>query len=307
MKCQFFLFVRRFPFAAYSLSERLSNRHMIFYRTMNPADIETGLQLSRASRWNQVRRDWELFLQRNPQGCRVAVRDEHVIGTVTTVRYEQRFSWIGMVLVDPAERGQGIGTQLLREACAVSNDLPCVRLDATPAGYPVYRKLDFVEEYRLSRMEAVHVELDAETSAAQPLGLADLADIRALDEPAFGADRCDLLAWLLAGAPELAWVVWRGAALAGFVCGRRGANFTHLGPLVAVDEEAARQLVRACLYAKAEAPVILDVPQQHAGWLEWLAARGFREQRPFIRMYRGVVPVSGSPEHQFAILGPEFG
>jgi hypothetical protein len=116
-----------------------------------------------------------------------------------------------------------------------------------------------------------------------------------------------LLEWLLAGAPELAWVVRCGDALAGFVCGRRGFNFTHLGPLVAVDEDAARQLVRACLHAHSDAPVILDVPQQHAGWLEWLAARGFREQRPFIRMYRGVAPVSGSPEKQFAIMGPEFG
>lgn len=280
---------------------------MIHYRTMNSADIEAGLQLCRASRWNQVRRDWEFFLQRNPQGCRVAVRDEHVVGTVTTVHYEQRFSWIGMVLVDPAERGQGIGTQLLREAFTVSRDLPCVRLDATPAGYPVYRKLDFAEEYRLRRMEAAQVSLDAETSEAQPMRLADLADIRALDEPAFGADRRDLLEWLLTGAPELAWVVRRGGTLAGFVCGRRGFNFTHLGPLVAVDEDAARQLVRACLRVQSDTPVILDAPQQYMAWLEWLAARSFREQRPFIRMYRGAAPVSGSPEKQFAILGPEFG
>lgn len=280
---------------------------MLQYRTMNSADIEVGLQLCRSSRWNQVRRDWELFLQRNPQGCRVAVRGERVIGTVTTVRYQQRFSWIGMVLVDPAERGQGIGTQLLREAFAVSHDVPCVRLDATPAGYPVYCKLDFVEEYRLRRMEAAQFELDVETSDAQPLRTTDLADIRDLDEPAFGADRQDLLEWLLTGAPELAWVVRRGGALAGFVCGRRGFNFTHLGPLVAVDEDAARQLVRACLQARSDAPIILDVPQRHAAWLDWLSARGFREQRPFIRMYRGAAPVSGSPENQFAILGPEFG
>lgn len=280
---------------------------MTHYRNMNSADIEVGLRLCRASRWNQVRRDWELFLHRNQQGCRVAVRDERVIGTVTTVHYEQRFSWIGMVLVEASERGQGVGTQLLREAFAVSQALPCVRLDATPAGYPVYRKLGFVEEYRLSRMEAAQIELDTARSEAQPLRRTDLTDLGALDAPAFGADRRDLLDWLWAGAPELAWVVRRGGALAGFVCGRRGFNFTHLGPLVAVDEDAARQLVRACLRTQSGAPVILDVPQQHAAWLEWLAARGFREQRPFIRMYRGVAPVSGSPENQFAIMGPEFG
>lgn len=280
---------------------------MIHYRTMNSADIEAGLELCRASRWNQVRHDWELFLQYSPQGCRVAVRDERVVGTVTTVQYQQHFSWIGMVLVDPAERGQGIGTQLLREAFAVSHDVPCVRLDATPAGYPVYRKLDFVEEYRLSRMEAAQVKLETGTSTAQPMQPADLAEIIALDEPAFGANRRAMLEWLLAGAPELAWVVRRGEALAGFLGGRRGFNFTHLGPLVAVDVDAARQLVTACLRQQNIAPVILDVPQQHTEWLDWLAAAGFLEQRPFIRMYRGTAPDGGSPENQFAIMGPEFG
>jgi predicted N-acetyltransferase YhbS len=280
---------------------------MIHYRTMHSADIEAGLQLCRASRWNQVRRDWELFLQHDPQGCRVAVRDERVVGTVTIVQYQQRFSWIGMVLVDQAERGQGIGTQLLHEAFAVSHDVQCVRLDATPAGYPVYRKLDFVEESRLSRMEAAQVNLEISQSVAQPMQSADLPQIAVLDEPAFGASRSDLLAWLLNGAPELAWVLRRGATLAGFVCGRRGFNFTHLGPLVASDVEAARHLVTACLRQQNTAPVILDVPQLHTEWLEWLGAAGFLEQRPFIRMYRGAAPTSGAPEKQFAIMGPEFG
>jgi GNAT superfamily N-acetyltransferase len=280
---------------------------MIQYRIMNSDDIEAGLQLCRTSRWNQVCRDWEFFLAHGPQGCRVAVRDERVVGTVTTVQYQQRFSWIGMVLVDPAERGQGIGTQLLREAFTESRVVPCVRLDATPAGYPVYRKLDFAEEYRLSRMEATQVKLETGKSAAQPMQLADLPQIAALDEPAFGASRSDLLAWLLDGAPELAWVVRRGETLTGFLGGRRGFNFTHLGPLVASDVETARHLVTACLRQQNIAPVILDVPQQHTEWLEWLAAAGFLEQRPFIRMYRGAAPVSGSPEKQFAIMGPEFG
>jgi hypothetical protein len=44
-----------------------------------------------------------------------------------------------------------------------------------------------------------------------------------------------------------------------------------------------------------------------AEWLQWLAAIGFIEQRPFTRMYRGVNRFPGVPEKQFAILGPEFG
>src|SRR5215475_6038359 len=125
------------------------------FRDMTPADVAAGLALTRAARWNQTEREWELFLRLSPEGCRVAVIDERVVGTVATARYEDRFAWIGMVLVDPAERGQGIGSRLMAEALDVLKDMPSIRLDATPAGHAVYRKLDFVDEYRLSRMETV--------------------------------------------------------------------------------------------------------------------------------------------------------
>src|SRR5215510_4331795 len=104
---------------------------MIHFRDMTTADIEAGLALCRASRWNQLDRDWELFLHLSPRGCRVAVKDGQVVGTVTTVRYQDRFCWIGMVLVDPAERRQGIGTRLLRESFSLLKGEQSIRLDAT--------------------------------------------------------------------------------------------------------------------------------------------------------------------------------
>jgi GNAT superfamily N-acetyltransferase len=278
----------------------------IHYRTMQPEDIATGLQLCRASRWNQVERDWELFLQCSPDGCRVAVQGPAVVGTVTTVNYQARFSWIGMVLVDAAMRGQGIGTQLLREALAVIGADGCARLDATPAGFPVYHKLGFVEEYCLSRMEGVPASRQW-LHEAQPLQPADLAELGAWDEAVFGADRSALLTWLLAGAPELCWVVRRAGKLRGYVLGRCGHNFIHIGPLIAEEDATAQQLAIACFNQAGDAPLVLDVPQQQTGWLSWLTELGFHEQRPFIRMRRGMLHHPGQVASQFAIVGPEFG
>src|SRR5215468_725593 len=108
----------------------------IHYRDMVATDIPVGLRLCRAASWNQTARDWELFLRLSPRGCRVAVKNERVIGTVATVRYETRFSWIGMALVDPVERGQGVGSRLISEALDALKGMPSIRLDATPAGNP---------------------------------------------------------------------------------------------------------------------------------------------------------------------------
>ena len=112
------------------------NPHAVALRSMRATDIDAGLRLCRVSGWNQVRRDWEQFLALSPDGCCVAEHEGHVVGTVATVRYGTRFGWIGMVLVDPAVRGRGIGTRLLDHALALLSDMPLVRLDATPAGTP---------------------------------------------------------------------------------------------------------------------------------------------------------------------------
>src|SRR4051794_28971801 len=102
-------------------------------RQMTAADIDAGLRFCRASGWNQLAPDWQCFLSANPEGCRVATDGSEVVGTVATLRFEARFAWISMVLVPPERRGHGIGTALLQEAMRVLEDMPCVRLDATPA------------------------------------------------------------------------------------------------------------------------------------------------------------------------------
>ena len=83
---------------------------------MSHSDIDDGLRLCRLSRWDQVARDWERFLAAGPSGATAAVRDGRVIGTSATIRYGPRFGWIGMVLVDPAAQGEGLGTSLLTHA-----------------------------------------------------------------------------------------------------------------------------------------------------------------------------------------------
>lgn len=279
------------------------------FRTMNTADIAAGLELCRAAHWNQTSRDWELFLHLSPAGCRVAVKDEQVVGTVATVRYEDRFSWIGMVLVDPAERGQGVGARLISEALEALDGMPSIRLDATPAGHPVYRKLDFIDEYRLSRMETVVMTdgLLQSGNRARPMTQEDLPAVAAFDREVFGADRRVTLGWLLDGAPEYAWVVAEQGQVVGYTFGRHGFNFEHLGPVIAEDQCTARRLVSACLHQQAGKRFILDASHHESDWRAWLESIGFHEQRPFIRMFYRNNPFPGLPPKQFGILGPEFG
>ena len=284
---------------------------MFQIRAMTVDDIPAGLALCRLSRWNQVARDWEQFLALNPDSARVAIADTQVIATVTTLDYNARFGWVAMVLVDPAHRGQGLGTAMLTTGLQLLEHVPVVRLDATPAGYPIYRTRGFEEEYRLVRMERAAAAPPA-PAPGLPLTVrrmtpADRAAVAPWDLAVFGAPRPSLLDWLAAGAPAYGWVAEDSRGIAGWMLGRPGFAFDHLGPITAPDHTVAAALVAACLRANPVVPVIIDAPSRAAAWLAWLEGSGFRVQRPFIRMRRGGTGAIGWPDEQFAIVGPEFG
>jgi GNAT superfamily N-acetyltransferase len=275
---------------------------------MTVDDIPAGLRLCRASGWNQLESDWRVFLNWNPSACRIAERDGNIIGTIAALRYGDCFSWLSMILVEPTERGAGIGTHLLQDGLAILRE-DCVRLDATPLGRPIYARNGFVDEYPLSRMTATVQAADfvAASTNPRPMREEDLAQVFLYDREVFGADRSRLLRALFQLAPRYAWIAGKAGGIEGYSFGRPGFLYEQLGPVIARDAQIARELVTACLSAQNGTKVAIDVPSSNTGWLSWLEDRGFAPTRSFVRMCRGENKHPGSPSEIYAIAGPEFG
>jgi ribosomal protein S18 acetylase RimI-like enzyme len=272
---------------------------------MTGLDIPAGMQLKEIARWNQAEADWELFLSVNPEGCFVSEVDSRVVGTVTTSVYEDRFAWIGMVLVHPEFRNRGIGRALLQKAIEHldSRGIPCIRLDATPQGKPVYEKLGFVDEYEIERWRLKRQAAQANTRAAAP----ELGKILQLDREVFGADRSTLLRALSESAPEFVQVLVGQAGVTGYAFGRHGSHSDNLGPWIARDESGAEQMLDTFLARSGRESLIVDCLKSHPWARVALAARGFEFARPLTRMRRGENIHPGRPEVVCGILGPEFG
>jgi ribosomal protein S18 acetylase RimI-like enzyme len=276
-------------------------------RMMDTDDIPDGMRLKEFAGWNQTPADWERFLLASPLGCFVAEWEGRVVGSVTTVVYEDRFAWIGMLLVDPAYRGRGLGTQLLEKAIEYLDSIgvPTLKLDATSQGRAIYEKLGFVAEYEIERW--ILQREPASLTSLPPTTLPDFDKIVALDREVFGADRTELLRSIHLDAPDFTLAVKLHGELAGYALGRGGTRADHLGPWVAWDEPTAWELLDEFLHRSARETIFVDVLKNNSVAVGLLQSRDFKLSRPLTRMYRGPNAHPGDPELVCAILGPEFG
>jgi len=276
-------------------------------RVMTAADIPAGMRLKDTAGWNQTGEDWRRFLQANPEGCFVAEWNGQVTGTVTTIIYEDRFAWIGMVLVDPEFRGKGLGSSLLAHAMdhLDARKVPCMKLDATPQGKGLYQRLGFLPEYEIER----HI-LERVTAAAHTDEITSVEDHRgvlAMDRDVFGADRSVVLNSVAGDAPELMIITPQDQSLGGYALGRRGSHADHLGPWVARSAATAREVLERFLHRSGRSLVFVDVVKDNPWALALLAEKRFKFSRPLTRMWRGENAHPGRLDLLCAILGPEFG
>ena len=281
-------------------------------RVMTKQDIPAGLRLNTLSGWNQTSADWERFLVSSPRGCFVMEDGNKVVGTAATICYENRFAWIGMVLVDPEYRKQGIGTQLLNKTIEHLDhaNISTIKLDATPLGKPLYTKLGFVSEFELERWVLKRPPGTISTIPSTPpaaLTEAQQQEIFTLDRKCFGADRSFLLRSLYDQAPELAITAWQNGVPPCFAFGRHGLFADHVGPCMATSRAAAENLLSEFLARSSREILIVDCIKSNPGVVESLAALGFVPSRPLTRMVRGPDAYPGRPDSLWAILGPEFG
>lgn len=283
----------------------------VHIRQMVHKDIAAGMDLVRAARWNQTEADWNRFLDADARGCFVAESGREVCGTVATINYGNQLAWVGMVLVSPSRRGEGIGTELLKSALAYldSRGPLTIKLDATPQGRKIYERLGFQAEYELERWVLDYASF---SSALRPAGSRDEREtcfdsIIAADGEIFEADRSSLLSSLHRDAPEFTFAISDEGTLAGYTLGRHGLHADHLGPWIARNESSAVKLLKRFLSHSTRGHVVVDCVKTNPSARKLLRSAGFMFSRPLTRMIRGPDSRCEPSKLLYAILGPEFG
>ncbi len=265
----------------------------LMIRAMTRAELDTLVEWAAAEGWNPGLHDAEIFWQTDPHGFVAAELDGDLIGGGSIVSYDGLFGFMGVFIVRPDRRSQGLGRRLWFHR----RDLLRLRLQPTAAigmdgvfdMQPFYAAGGFVFSHRDLRFEGVGA------AAARGEGIVDLAEVPfgellAYDAAHFPAPRQRFLeAWI--GQPGGRALALRDAqGLRGYGVIRPCRQGYKIGPLFADAPEFAEALYAALADHAAGAPVYLDVPENNPAAMALAARHGLKEVFGCARMYFGPPP-----------------
>jgi ribosomal protein S18 acetylase RimI-like enzyme len=259
-------------------------------------DVDQAAALSRGVGWNQTPDDWARLLTLAPDGVFGAFEAGRLVATSSVVAYGGALAWIGMMIVNAAYRGRGLGKQLLDAALASPTVPPgaTIGLDATDMGAPLYRTRAFVDVDPIDRWGGVLRAPPAPggtvpagtapaRTAARAVGPAEVAWLAAWDAERAGTDRSALVAHLLRSPDAFAVLAQRGDRVVGYAAVRPGRTHHHLGPVVADDDDAFDALLAAVAHELTGEPVFADAVRGDATDAAFARA-GLRVERRLTRM-----------------------
>ncbi|WP_404401891.1 GNAT family N-acetyltransferase [Pelagibacterium halotolerans] len=251
----------------------------ITFEPMTPAHLEGALVLSRQAKWPHRLADWELSLAVS-RGV-VALEDGRVVGTILMTPYGEDGAVIGLVIVDEAMRGRGLGRKLMTEALTLAGERTCY-LVATRAGLPLYEQMGFTTTGEVVQHQGVPLPIEAPADVSWA-GASDHTQLVAIDRAAYGHDRSKLMQ-ILKGRAKFA-IIRDTDEVVSFATIRDFGRGQVIGPVAARNGNEARRLI-AFLLAHSQGQFVRVDTNTATGLAPWLVERGLPHTDGGIAMVR---------------------
>lgn len=252
--------------------------------------------MAAAEGWNPGLHDGETFFATDPDGFLSVELDDTFIGGGAIVRHSDTFGFMGLFLMAPEYRGQGIGRKLWYARRDLLLDRlgenAAIGMDGVSAMVGFYQAGGFVPQYVSSRFEARSTfGPDAADPDVTAIETQDLPSLEELDRRAFPSQRpAYLAAWLAQPDAHRLGYRHRDGRLLGYGVIRPCREGWKVGPLFAETTEVANSLLVALMAKAYGETVAIDVPSVNPQAESLCRSLGMETKFECTRMYFGPKP-----------------
>jgi GNAT superfamily N-acetyltransferase len=234
---------------------------------MAPGELNKAIDWAASEGWNPGLHDAESFYSADPSGYFVGELDGEIIATVSAVKYDTNFGFVGLYIVAPEFRHRGYGIEVWRHALAYLEDVT-IGLDGVAAQEANYKSSGFSTAHTniryAGRIEAPSNDVyGAKSPGVQQMSI-DRQAISAFDRRFFPAKRESFLEKWLQQPNSKVEVVARGGDLTAYGVIRQCRTGFKIGPLFATSEKDAELIFGRLASAARGEVVFLDTPEPNS-------------------------------------------
>lgn len=286
---------------------------MVLIRLWAERDISYIAESIQHEGWRHTRNDVDRCWRYEPKGCFIAEVQGKLVGHVFSIRYGKT-GWIGLLIVNPEERGKGVGKMLMQNAIAYLQEAGAetIRLEAVEKAIQLYSRLGFKEEFdslrfrkKLKREDEPKINL---RTGIRRIQREDFEDVSKFDSQYFGSGRRHVLQSLYEDNPQLCYIAKEDRKTRGFIMGRKTQAAHWIGPWISQDSETAEGLLNAFIDAlEEETELRLGMPALNTEGVSLMRELNFELTGKSVRMVLGKQQHKGDLEGVYGIGGPEKG
>jgi hypothetical protein len=255
--------------------------------------MATAVEWAAAEGWNPGLNDAACFRETDPDGFLVGTLEGAPVTSISMVRYDESFAFLGFYIARPDARGRGLGYATWTAGMALAGDR-VIGLDGVPDQQENYAAEGFTFAHRNQRFGGVPAQMpDAAPAGVEIVeaGAVDRAALAAYDRAGFPADRRGFLdRWLTSPGHVAKAAVGPDGRLAGFAALRPCREGAKIAPVMADDRPTAEALIAGLLRQRPEGPVYLDPPGANPDAVAIARNLGLAPVFETARMYRGAHP-----------------
>lgn len=264
---------------------------MLNVRTMDRNEVQLAIDWAAAEGWNPGIHDAECFYFADPHGFFLADYEGQPVGCVSAVRYDNTFAFVGLYLVKPEFRGQGIGSALADRVFKYLEGVESIGNDAVIEQQDNYTRYGFGMAHRNVRYRGTSINCEPDSTGIVELGEFSFYELLRYDRTMFPTPRTQFLRCWISQPGGAALGFTRGQGLLGYGVMRKCRQGYKIGPLFADNEEVAEALFNALTARAGKEEFYLDIPEPNPGAMALVKRHNLEPVFETGRMFIGKPPV----------------
>jgi ribosomal protein S18 acetylase RimI-like enzyme len=269
--------------------------------------------------WNPGKHEYLPFYLTSLNGHKGLFLNERIIASLSTVRYSKDLAYLGIYIVDPNFREQGLGQILVKATLEELTDCSLIGINAVQQQVRNYqRKYGFTSfhinsrwtgEFKMQPNFALRCsEMDIKIVGRERLDINELIDY---DASIFSVPRVKFLRKWIEMPESYLLAAIKNEKICGYGVISKCRQGYKIAPLFANDKEIAQKLYASFAYflQEKQAIVQLDVPENNQTAVKLATQLGFYKTFETTRMYKSKEPLIEKPSNSnvYAITTLEIG